>query len=97
MVDPNEIRGAKDFISKPFDLPEVLARVQNMLEVRLLHRKLRQCNDVLEERVRERTADRKGSYRETVFAMTRAAEQKDEGTGAHVERISHDSRLRARP
>jgi PAS domain S-box-containing protein len=29
--------GAKDFISKPFDLAEVLMRVHNMLEVRLLH------------------------------------------------------------
>jgi PAS domain S-box-containing protein len=29
--------GAKDFVSKPFDLAEVLVRVQNMLEVRLLH------------------------------------------------------------
>ena len=29
--------GAKDFISKPFDLAEVLARVHNMIEVRLLH------------------------------------------------------------
>jgi len=29
--------GAKDFVSKPFDLAEVLARVRNMLEVRLLH------------------------------------------------------------
>ncbi|PIR19689.1 MAG: diguanylate cyclase response regulator [Elusimicrobia bacterium CG11_big_fil_rev_8_21_14_0_20_64_6] len=29
--------GARDFISKPFDLSEVLMRVRNMLEVRLLH------------------------------------------------------------
>ena len=29
--------GAKDFVSKPVELPEVLARVHNMLEVRLLH------------------------------------------------------------
>jgi two-component system sensor histidine kinase/response regulator len=29
--------GAKDFVSKPFDLPEVLLRVYNLLEVRLLH------------------------------------------------------------
>ncbi|MBF0166815.1 MAG: response regulator [Alphaproteobacteria bacterium] len=29
--------GAKDFISKPFELAEVLARVRNMLDVRLLH------------------------------------------------------------
>lgn len=32
--------GARDFIGKPFDLAEVLMRVQNLLEVRLLHRKL---------------------------------------------------------
>ena len=48
--------GARDFISKPFDLVEVLARVHNMLEVRLLHKALHKDNDVLEQRVRERTA-----------------------------------------
>jgi diguanylate cyclase (GGDEF)-like protein len=40
--------GAKDFISKPFRLPEVLARVHNMLEVRLLYKKLENYNQVLE-------------------------------------------------
>ena len=33
--------GAKDFVSKPFDMAEVLARVHNLLEVRLLHQKAR--------------------------------------------------------
>lgn len=33
--------GAKDFVSKPFDMAEVLARVHNLLEVRLLHQKVR--------------------------------------------------------
>ena len=47
--------GAKDFISKPFELAEVLARVHNLLEVRLLHKKLREYNDALEQRVREQT------------------------------------------
>ncbi len=31
--------GARDFISKPFDIAEVLARVHNLLEVRLLHQR----------------------------------------------------------
>jgi len=35
--------GAKDFVSKPFDLAEVLARVHNMLEVRLLYAELRKA------------------------------------------------------
>lgn len=88
--------GAKDFISKPFELAEVLARVHNMLEVRLLHQKLNRYNDTLAQRVQERTADLEESYLETIFTMTRAAEHKDEDTGAHVQRISHYSRKLAR-
>ena len=49
--------GAKDFISKPFDLLEVKTRIHNMLEVRLLHKKLETYNDLLEETVRKRTAE----------------------------------------
>src|SRR3990172_8662214 len=48
--------GAKDFISKPFELAEVLARVRNMLEVRLLHKEIHSYSDLLEQRVKERTA-----------------------------------------
>jgi len=40
--------GAKDFISKPFDLDEVLMRVHNMLEVRLLHEEARNHGKMLE-------------------------------------------------
>jgi two-component system cell cycle response regulator len=40
--------GAKDFVSKPFDLPEVLMRVHNMLEVRLLHEAARNYSQMLE-------------------------------------------------
>ena len=49
--------GAKDFISKPFDLVEVKTRIHNMLEVRLLYKKLDGYNQVLEQTVRERTAE----------------------------------------
>jgi PAS domain S-box-containing protein len=49
--------GAKDFISKPFDLVEVKTRIHNMLEVRLLYRKLENYAKVLEETVQERTAE----------------------------------------
>lgn len=48
-------RGAKDFLTKPFDLSEVLLRIGNMLEIRHLHLELRRQNQELEERVRERT------------------------------------------
>ena len=56
--------GAKDFINTPFDLPEVLARVHNMLEVRLLNNAVHNYNDVLEQRVRERVAELEDAHRQ---------------------------------
>lgn len=49
--------GARDFISKPFDLLEVKTRIRNMLEVRLLYQKLESYNQALEQAVAERTAE----------------------------------------
>ncbi len=49
--------GARDFVSKPFDLVEVQTRIRNMLEVRLLYRKLADYNQLLERTVLERTAE----------------------------------------
>ena len=48
--------GAKDFVSKPLDIAEVVTRVYNMLEVRLLHRQTRKLYDqvVAEQQVSER-------------------------------------------
>jgi CheY-like chemotaxis protein len=53
--------GAKDFISKPFDLVEVQTRIHNMLEVRLLYKKLENYNKLLEQTVQERTAELRAS------------------------------------
>jgi PAS domain S-box-containing protein len=49
--------GAKDFVSKPFDFVEVQTRIYNMLEVRLLYRRLNDHNRLLEQTVLERTAE----------------------------------------
>src|ERR1700689_1157113 len=50
--------GAKDFVSKPFDLAELRARVRNILEVRLLHLAAKNHSQALEETVRELEASR---------------------------------------
>src|SRR3954467_5427589 len=41
--------GAKDFVSKPLDLAEVLMRVHNMIEVRLLHQETKRLYDQVVE------------------------------------------------
>jgi adenylate cyclase len=55
--------GAKDFISKPFDVAEVLTRVHNMLEVRLLHVAIRRKNDELKKLFDQVVAERRVSER----------------------------------
>jgi len=49
--------GARDFVSKPFDPLEVLTRIRNLLEVRLMQREASRYNAILEQTVRERTAE----------------------------------------
>ncbi|CAG2126527.1 Regulator of RpoS [Cupriavidus yeoncheonensis] len=57
--------GAKDFVSKPFDLGEVLMRVRNMLEVRLLHSESLQYGKALERKVCELEASRETIVRQS--------------------------------
>jgi PAS domain S-box-containing protein len=80
--------GAKDFVSKPFDLIEVKTRINNMLEVRLLYKKLENYNKVLEQTVLERTAELRASearYRSlTELASDWYWEQDDSGTFTKV-------------
>src|ERR1700683_2194804 len=52
--------GAKDFVSKPFDLAELRARVHNILEVRLLHLEAKRYSEDLERTVGELEARRAG-------------------------------------
>jgi serine phosphatase RsbU (regulator of sigma subunit) len=65
--------GAKDFVSKPFDLAELRARVHNILEVRLLHLEAKNHSKMLEETVRELEASR-----EVIRLKTLAERKKSE-------------------
>ena len=80
--------GAKDFIAKPFDLVEVKTRIHNMLEVRLLYKKLENSNEVLEQTLQERTAELRESearYRSlTELAADWYWEQDDAGNFTKV-------------
>ena len=80
--------GAKDFITKPFDRVEVMMRIRNMLEVRLMHNQIRDQNTILEERVRERTQELLDTRLEIIRHLGRAAEYRDNETGLHILRMS---------
>ena len=82
--------GAKDFISKPFDLSEVLARVHNMLEVRLLHRQAKEYSIALEQKVLEvkrlydeLIAEQKQSFELTALPGAMVGVEKEERLATH--------------
>jgi serine phosphatase RsbU (regulator of sigma subunit) len=64
--------GAKDFVSKPFDLAELRARVRNILEVRLLHLEAKNYSRALEETVRELEASREVIRLKTLEELQRS-------------------------
>ncbi|MDH5526721.1 MAG: response regulator [Nitrospirota bacterium] len=80
--------GAQDFLIKPFVHAEVFRRVCNMLEVRLLHKNMRDQNRVLEARVRERTRELHDTRLEIIRRLGKAVDYRDNETGNHVVRMS---------
>lgn len=79
--------GARDFLTKPFDHVEVLLRVKNLLETRLLHVQQRNQNRILELKVKERTEDLEEAQLETIERLAIAAEFRDDDTGEHTQRV----------
>ncbi|PHS71501.1 MAG: two-component system response regulator [Methylophaga sp.] len=88
--------GAKDFLTKPFEQQEVLQRINNIIEVRLLYKQVRQQNKRLEIEVKKRTHELEESRLEIIQRLGKAAEYKDNETGNHVIRVSMYAKLLAK-
>jgi putative two-component system response regulator len=79
--------GARDFLTKPFEVTEVLLRIKNLLETRNLHRRIQAHAHELEDRVEERTRELARAKVEILERLARAAEYRDDVTGRHATRV----------
>ncbi|GAB4119577.1 MAG: two-component system response regulator [Sideroxydans sp.] len=85
-------QGVTDFLTKPLDNTEFVARATNMLALRRSHKQLSNHAEWLAEEVRKATQKLVEQERETIFCLAKAAEYRDPETGAHILRMAHYSR-----
>jgi len=95
--------GVDDFLTKPVEEAEVQARLNSLLKVKAYHEHMLSFQTEVEAEVVRRTEALakalekiKAASLDTVYRLSRAAEYKDEDTGAHVQRMSHYSSAMAR-
>ena len=81
--------GAVDYITKPFHIAEVRARVRTHLTLKKAMQALSNQNRMLDALVRARTSAVKETQLEIIYRLSRAAEYRDNETGQHILRISH--------
>jgi putative two-component system response regulator len=87
--------GARDFLTKPLDPSELIVRVENLLESRLLQLELREKNRALEDRVDARTRELAEAGEELLEPLAFAAEYRDEDALDHTVRVGRASALLA--
>jgi putative two-component system response regulator len=85
--------GANDFLIKPIDKIEFLARTRNMLELRRATMALQSRASWLAAEVNKATAELRAREQETILLLCRASEYRDPETGAHIQRMAHYSCL----
>ncbi len=98
----NEVRhkalelGAHDFLNKPIDKTELLARVKNLLALRESQLALADRAEWLAIEIKHAIKDLKAREKEMVLRLSKAAEHRDPETGQHLLRMANYSKLIAR-
>ncbi len=80
--------GALDYVTKPFNAEELLSRVHNLLTVEMANKYMRLQNEILEQKVNERTQELHDTRLQVVRRLGLAAEYRDNETGLHIIRMS---------
>ena len=91
----DKVRGLKlggvDYITKPFQLEEVMARVETHLNLNSLRKRVE-----FQKQVKDKIREISEAQSATIFALAKLAEYRDEDTGTHLERVREYCRILAK-
>lgn len=79
--------GAVDYVNKPFQIDELLARVETHMRLHLVQQELEEVNQQLAMRVQEQVKEIAESQMATIMALANLAESRDDDTGTHLLRV----------
>jgi putative nucleotidyltransferase with HDIG domain len=80
--------GADDYITKPFNLDEVVLSVEKTLEKRILEQKIKEYQEQLQKKVEEQTGEIRRLFLGSIEALVFALEAKDKYTAGHSRRVT---------
>ena len=86
-------RGATDFLTKPVDTTEFVARITNLMALRRNSQGLKDRAALLSSEVKKATKDIVERENEVIFRLSKATEYRDPETGQHITRMSLYSKL----
>jgi response regulator RpfG family c-di-GMP phosphodiesterase len=84
--------GATDLLNKPVTQEDLIARIRNTLRLKEFQDALRNQNEILDQKVKVRTAELEVARRDIIWRLAKAGEYRDEETGDHVIRVANCSR-----
>ncbi|MGD0795080.1 MAG: HD domain-containing phosphohydrolase [Dehalococcoidales bacterium] len=93
VVEPDTIvecmkNGAHDYITKPFDVDELVGNINTVLEKRRLEQNLKEKRQVLEGKVEEQAKELQKLFIDAVESLVSALEAKDKYTAGHSRRVT---------
>ena len=93
VVDPDTIvkcmkNGAQDYITKPFDVNQLINNIQLVLEKRQLEINLKEKRQVLEGKVEEQAKELQNLFMDAIESLVGALEAKDKYTAGHSRRVT---------
>jgi putative two-component system response regulator len=93
VVEPDTIincmkNGAEDYITKPFDVNQLVSNIQMVLKKRQLELNLKRKRQILEGKVEEQSRELQNLFIDAVESLVSALEAKDKYTAGHSRRVT---------